>query len=402
MSSFRQYFRGQSLLFLTLSMFTGLIGAFMYPVMSYFLVEGLGAPPVYIGLYTVAVTISGLFISQWMGGLADKGLSARRMYIIAVSGLAIAIFCYAHAPNFWWVLAAGVMFMSLGNASVPQMLTLGRQWASTEDINITEFNSLIRAAISLAWIGGPPLAFTLVAWLGFSGSFYTAVAVAVISILFVVWFIPEKNLGKRTKIESERVEIPLSFWMLGGVVTCGMLANVMYSSALPLYTLKELRLPDHVPGILMGLVAGLEIPVMILASRLAKFFKKGSLMAVSFVCAMTFYIGVFYATEFWQLVVLQFANAIFYGLFAGLGLTLMQDQLPERIGFTSAFYSNAMKVGMMIGSTGTGLIAQFFSFRFAALGALAAAALGLTFLMLFKQLRKQERLQISLLSSSKV
>lgn len=54
-------------MFVGLSILTGLMGAFIHPVMSYFLVEGLNVAPMYIGLYMIAVTLSGLAISQRLG-----------------------------------------------------------------------------------------------------------------------------------------------------------------------------------------------------------------------------------------------------------------------------------------------------------------------------------------------
>ncbi|RZQ05304.1 hypothetical protein D8T65_00410 [Vibrio vulnificus] len=61
------------------------------------------------------------------------------------------------------------------------------------------------------------------------------------------------------------------------------------------------------------------------------------MLAVAFCCAIVFYLGVFFATQVWHLIALQVLNGLFNGIFAGIGLTVLQDQLPERIGFTSAF-----------------------------------------------------------------
>ena len=388
-------FKKQHVLFLVLSMLTGLIGSFVYPLMSFFIVDGLGSPPIYIGIYMVLVTLSGLVFSQWLGNLADRGMSTRNMYIIALLGMITALIIYANTNSFWWVLFAGTVFMSMGAAAIPQMLTLSRQWAGKEGVNITKFNSSIRAAISFAWIGGPPLAFTLAATLGFGGSFYLAAICAAIAIGFVLYFIPDystpgASISGNNDKKKNTAALPISFWLLGIAVALGSVSNIMYSSSLPLYTLKELALPDYSPGLLMGLVAFLEIPVMLYSARLAEHFHKAKLMVFSFVCAAIFYVSIFFATELWHFIALQFVNALFYGVYAGVGLTLMQDQLPNRIGFTSAYYSNAMKLGMMIGTSGTGLIAQFFSFRYANLGSLTAAMLAILCLVGFGILKQIE------------
>lgn len=382
-------------LFIALSILTGLIGAFVHPLMSYFLVDELTMPPMYIGLYTVSVTLSGLVLSQWFGALADRGRSARKLYLIATSGTVCALLMFINTTSFLWILFGGVVFMAVGNGTIPQMLTMSRQWAGNNKLNITLFNARIRASMSFAWMLGPPIGFMLVASIGFSSSFILAMLFAVLGMLFVVFFVPEHQPKKEEPSPEKAVQAakankaPLSFWFLGGAVVMGATSNIMYSSALPLYTLNELNLPSYTPGVLMGLVACIEIPVMLYASRLSRTIAKHHLMTLSFVFGISFYLGVFYATQLWHFVVLQAVNAIFYGLYAGIGLTLMQEQLPHRIGFTSAFYSNAMKIGMMLGSSGAGFIAQMSSFQYANIGAAFAALLGIICLFVFSQLKTQ-------------
>ena len=67
------------------------------------------------------------------------------------------------------------------------------------------------------------------------------------------------------------------------------------------------------------------------------------LLGFAFSCAILFYIGVFFAVQVWQFFVLQGVNAIFYGIFAGIGQTILQEQLPSRIGFNSAFMAMPLK-----------------------------------------------------------
>ncbi len=372
-------------------MLTGLIGSFVNPLMSLFIVEGLKSPPAYIGIYTVSVTLAGLIFSQWLGALADKGVSARKMFMIAVTGMATALLIFANAESFWTVLIAGILLFSMGNAAIPQVLTIGRQWAGRQkNMNLTQFNSGLRAAISFAWIGGPPLGYALAAGVSFDRSFYMAAFCALIAFVFALKFIPEVPSHASQSNQHNQQPTPVSFWVLGIAITLGSVGNIMYSSALPLYAIKELGFAEHTPGIFMGLVACLEIPVMLYAGKLAQTKSKVKMIGFAFVCAMSFYIGVFFATQVWHLIALQFVNALFYGVFAGIGLTILQEELPQKIGFTSAFYSNAIKVGMMLGTTGTGLIAQFYSFRYATIGSFIAAGLALSCLVLFSYLKRKE------------
>gem|GEM_PF-193608 len=386
-------------IFILLSMLTGLMGAFVNPLMSLFIIEGLQTPPVYLGVYMVAVTITGLIISQWLGGMADKGTSARKLFMVAVSGMVCALVTFANATAFWQVLLAGVLFLAMGNAAIPQMMTVARQWAGRQqNIDITSFNSRLRAAISFAWVGGPPLGYLLASGGEFSRSFFFAAACALVALIFAFKFIPDYSAKKSQHSSEPAAAASLSFWLLGLAIMLGSTGNIMYSSALPLYSITELGFAEHTPGLFMGVVALLEIPIMLYAAKLAKRYSKVSMLVVAFCCAIVFYLGVFFATQVWHLIALQVLNGLFYGIFAGIGLTVLQDQLPERIGFTSAFYTNAIKLGVMCGAGATGVIAQFHSFRFASLGSMLAVSLALGCLILFSYVKRKEQ-QPSLIQS---
>ncbi|MEO2279716.1 sugar efflux transporter [Pseudoalteromonas pernae] len=376
-------------LFIFLSLLTGLIGAFVNPLMSLFIVEGLQSPPMYLGVYTSGVTLMGIVFSQWLGSLADKGINARNLFMIAVGGMALALVMFANATSFWQVFAAGVLFLSLGNAAIPQVMTIARFWADKQaHTDITQFNSQLRAAISFAWVAGPPVGYFFAAGVAFERSFYIAAGLALLALTFAVLFIPKQSQSSSIKAHSESQSASISFWLLTGTVMFGSIANIMYFSALPLYAIKELNFASHVPGVFMGLVALGEIPVMLYAAKLSKSVSKMKLLGFAFVCAITFYIGVFFAQDVWQFAALQLINALYYGIFAGIGLTVLQDQMPRRIGFTSAVYGNAIKLGVMLGTAGTGLIAQFYSFRFATLGSVVAASIALLCLLLFNMLKQ--------------
>ena len=69
----------------------------------------------------------------------------------------------------------------------------------------------------------------------------------------------------------------------------------MYASALSLYTINELSFANNIPGIFMGMVALIEIPVMLSSAKLSKRITKTVLLGFAFSCAILFYIGVFFA-----------------------------------------------------------------------------------------------------------
>ena len=375
--------------FLLLSLLTGLTSSFVTPLMSYFLVEEINVEPIYISIYMVSVTLSGLAISQYLGYLADKGFNANRLYGLTMVCVGMAMIAFIFSEQFWHVFLAGVLFMSVGAGAVSQMLTVSGLWAKNQDIDLAAFNSKVRAAISLAWVVGPPLAFTLVAHFGFAASFSMAIACVIIATLFVVKVVPPQSAHHSTRKNALKGSLSLPFWLVGLAILAGMAGNVMYLSSMPLYVMNELGLAANLPGLMMGVVAALEIPTMLLAAKLARRYPPASIMAVAFIFGCCFYVGVYFSKSSWELLTLQILNALFYGLYAGIGLTLLQQQAPDLTGFTSAFYSNATRVGMMLGTIGAGTVAQFFSFRDATIGSLCIALFGLGVMAAFILLKRK-------------
>ena len=341
---------------------SGLAYALMFPVVSYFLVEKLQVQPWQISLYVVLSTVSGVLFSHFLGKWADRGQPPKGLYLLSTLGLLIGSSAFALATQYWQVLLVGVLFIGLGNAALPQLLTLGRHEGNQES-QPASYNAWLRAMLSLAWIGGPPLAFLVMAQWGFSTTFATSASLFFLTFALGAWVLPKTVTANRAHSDAQNQSLGPEVWWLGIAIVAGNFANLAYAIAMPIFVIKELHLPESLPGWALGLAAGLEIPFMIWAGRVAKPHSINGIIRAGLAVGFCFYLGMFLATEAWQILVLQALNGVFFGIFAGLGITIIQDQLPHRLGFATAFYSNAMRIGMVLGSLSVGLIAQFFSYQ---------------------------------------
>ncbi len=365
---------------LCLSVLVALSSAFTVPVMSYFIVDGLQAPPYCISLFSISSALCGVWYSQWLGHKTDQGWPIKRALLLALAGMAGSTLLFALTDQLWVVMVAGVSLMALGHAAMPQTLALARRFADQQTMNSGQFNALVRAKFSLAWIVGPPLAFMLVAQWGFSATFAVATGVALICCVLCWRGLPAVHRSAPTKAEEGKQPIPPQFWAYSAALFCSSVSNSLYVSSMPLYVLKELALPASTPGWAMAIAAGLEIPVMLVASRMAERWGVKRLLMGGTVAGILFYGGLFSARSVGEVLLLQFGNGLFFGLFAGLGISLIQDLLPGRIGFASAFYANTMRIGGMLGALLMGLIATWDSYRsvlLCAAGSLVIAALAL-------------------------
>ncbi|HBV38513.1 MAG TPA: MFS transporter [Erwinia sp.] len=356
---------------------TALSYAFILPVMSTFLVEGLKAQPTFITLYSIGFATSGIVFNQWMGKMVDQGHSNKKLFICSLIAIFLSALAFLLCHNAWQALLTGLFLMGPGNASVPLLLSMIRHYSVNAGENATRLNSQMRAGVSLVWIAGPALAFIMADAFGFRFNFIASALLAGCVIIYSVFMLDPAQVQpvKSAVKEVGRRAVPAVVWLLGGVIVLSNLANHLYITAMPLYILREIKLPGYFPGLLLGMTALLEIPVMLIASGLSERYGKFKVMLAGFCFGLVYYSLLQLADSMVTLLLLQCFNALFYGVFVGLGVTIIQEALPEKRGFSSAFYSNSMRVGMMLGTSLAGILAQLYSFRVALLAPVASISL---------------------------
>ncbi|NRB77073.1 MAG: sugar efflux transporter [Saccharospirillaceae bacterium] len=356
------------------SIMTGSTFAFIVPVMSYFFLDekgnGLHAKPLDFLIYLISITVLGTICNQTMGRFADKGFSAKWIYMFSIGCSALATLFYANTHSINVVFIMGGLFIALGSAAIPQLFTLSRQYADQTNINVGQFNSVLRAAFAAGWVIGASFAYELIARVGFSGAFYGASIVSCLAVIVAFFVLPTYHKSKDARLNGKPEHIPIGFWMLAALMVVGNVANNIYLLSIPLIITNELHLSESLPGKLFSLVAILEIPFMLYSAKLANKYNRYHLVIFSFVLAFCFYVGVYFSTQAWQFMVLQIFNAGFIGIFAGLGISIVQDQLPKYVGFTSAIYTNTLRIGSTLGALGIFISGEYFTYQSAVIGSM--------------------------------
>lgn len=356
---------------------TALAFALILPVMTLYLVNGLNVEPGLIGVYTVITSGMTVLFSQKITGFIDKGVSAKLLVVLSLCGIVAASAGFALSRNFWHVLIVGCVIMPLASSSIPVILTIIRRYADSTGKSSTKLNSQMRSSVSLLWVVGPPIAFFSVDRLGFRSNFYLSAFVALMVILLVLWQLKEPQAptyDNDAANKSKAPALPKEVWLLGTIMLMANMSNSIYVTSMPLFLTRDMGLSTAYPGMLLGMTAAVEIPVMLLAASWSQKFGKLPMMRIGYVFGMLFYVGMFFTDHLGICIALQLLNGLFFGIFVGLGVTIMQDYAPKTIGKASAFYTNAMLVGTMLGTSAMGVISQYFGFK---------APLVLSFVVLF-------------------
>ena len=350
--------------FLLIAFLTGIASAFQTPTLSLFLSQEINASPFFVGLFYSANAIIGIILSQILAKYSDRHDDRRKIMIycclIAVAGCLL----FAYNRNYYVLILLGTTLLGLGSASNPQSFALAREYAESNGKEAVMFTTIMRTQISLAWIVGPPLSFFIALNWGFDYMYLVAgsaflLCAGVSRLLPKVS--PQRAAQKLQVLANTAPRQSVIYLFIANLLlwTC----NSMYLINMPLFVINELHLDKELAGTLMGTAAGLEIPVMIIAGYLTQYFGKKSLMLLAMFAGFIFYIGMLFATQTWQLLILQGFNAVLIGIVATIGMLYFQDLMPNQMGSATTLFSNATKASWIIGGPIAGAIAEIWHYH---------------------------------------
>jgi SET family sugar efflux transporter-like MFS transporter len=245
----------------------------------------------------------------------------------------------------------------------------------------------LRMLLSVAWVAGPPLSAFLLGGIGFSGLFTaTAVGFAAVLAVVVIWLAdppgsapepgcapapgsvsgsaagsersrPAASRGRARLLRARRWALRPRRWALRspGTVTLTMLAFVLLQSAaalgllaLPLFLSVDLHGRVKDAGVVLGLCAALEIPLMLLFGALASRWQLRHLVLVGAGFGVAYYAVVAMTGSVWQVAAAQVLNASFISAATGLGISYFQDLLPGYPGRATTMFTNSNRISAML------------------------------------------------------
>lgn len=349
------------LAFMVVTFMIGVAGALQAPVLSLFLTREVQARPFWVGLFFTINAIAGIVISLLVAKRSDNRGDRRKLILFCCAIALLNALLFAFNRHYLTLITFGVLLSALASVSMPQIFALAREYADRSAHEVVMFSSIMRAQLSLAWVIGPPLSFSLALNYGFVTLFLVAALLFLVCIL-LIWLTlpsvprvvqsPEVVLTQLSAWKDPHVRLlflaSMSMW------TC----STMYIIDMPLYISTTLGLPENLAGLLMGTAAGLEIPIMLLAGYYAKRLGKRKLMLIAVVAGVLFYLGLVLFQSRTALMVLQLFNAIFIGIIAGIGMLWFQELMPGRPGAATTLFSNTISTGMILAGLIQGAVSE--------------------------------------------
>ena len=300
-----------------------------------------------LAVYNAGGFVASLLIPAW----ADR----RRSYLQVMLGCGALTIALAGALAAVTTLPlATIALVVLGG---PAGLGTTMLFAHLRD-NGASTSSIVntRAIVSVAWMGGPPLATLIIGWAGSSGILAALVVIAILNIATTAAMMAHRQ--KQTEHDPAATPTPRNANQLppkGKAATLLILAafvlfqatNATAMTFLTIYVTETVGLPILWAGITLGLAAALEVPALIIVGRLGDRVSHLALVAVGAIAGVAYYLGLAAVTEPVLLLALQLLNAISFAAISGIGLALFQDLIPGA-GLSTGLYMNTRRIGSIV------------------------------------------------------
>jgi SET family sugar efflux transporter-like MFS transporter len=298
-----------------------------------------------------------------------------------VSG-ALAWTLFALLRDYWLLLLVAVTLWAVASSQMPQVFAYARQLLErSRSAKAPLVMSGLRMTMSIAWVGGPPLGALLIVVGGFDGLFLASAAIYAVAVVVTVVWLPElgpspapaPDVRQQPGLRREIVLAALAFVLLQGATSVGV-------AAMPLFVTENLGGTTGDAGLVLGLCAALEIPLMLGFGALAIRFNHRVLVLAGGAVALAYYTIMLLTDATWQVMAAQVLHAVVISAVMGVGISYFQDLAPDRPGYASTLYTNTNKTSAMLSGPLLGL-AQHFGFRTAYGMGLVMSVLGLALLL---------------------
>ncbi|MUK43000.1 MFS transporter [Aliivibrio fischeri] len=385
-----------SLLFIFTAFITGLCSAFFYPLSSLFIVEELDASPMMLSLYMTLAVSSSVIVSQFIAKRSDTHWNRKTILMISLASYLILVASFTVIRDYWLAITMAVVFGSVSGASFGQLFALGREYGDRHVANSTSFLATMRAGLAIAWVFGPPAAFMLKAQFGFSAAFAVSAITVSVAILIIAKFIPDNVVTKeeRTAAITEHKPLGRMVILYCFIIVCAFSANNLYITSMPLYLSQELQVDVSWLGLMFGVAAACEIPVMLSAGKMAEKMGTTRVMTLGVISGAMFFLVMLSSTSFTSMLIAQILNGFFIGVCATLGMVALQDMMKDRLGTASTLFSNMLNISVLVSSVLVGVVGELYNYYSALYLCFIGAIIAAVLLIVFEVLEKKQKVKI--------
>jgi SET family sugar efflux transporter-like MFS transporter len=369
----------------------GLTSAFIAPFGSLWATQEIGMSSELLGTFMTINSLSAIVISTLFGRWSDSHLPRRSLLLLGACAGALANLGYAFVRDPLGLILIGSSLLGLASMNFAQLFAhvreeLGRPEHAGADAPF--LMGVLRACYALAWMVGPNLGAWIKGRVGYPGLFLTTASFFLLLALFVALFVAHRARAGANAADAAgsslralgvegaaRAAEPMSGpsaegrFAAWGLTEPGVLLHaVAFGAMFAAFTLNTLNLPlfltqklgetERAVGAAFAISPLFEMLFMIGFGYLAARGHQRRVILLGTSAAVCYFLALRLVGAAWQVYPLQILNAAAVAVVTSVAIPFFQDLLPRRAGIATSLYSNALKVGSLVGFMAFGLLAS--------------------------------------------
>ncbi len=367
----------------------GAMNSLIVPVLPIFLVQAISAPlyaPIVLVTTSAAV---GIVVNIAIGFLSDRWLSRRRIVAFAEIWLICGALAMAAVKSYAGAILISAVFMCLYLLPSSQLFALAGTVSAGSD-RLSKIG-LFRAGYIIGWMIGPAIGGLLMAAdLPLRHVFLIQAAGygILLALLPLLGEEPADGLAGKRSTQTPRAAIqglsglfpltlPRSLVVVLVALCSMMMGDTLRITLLPLVLDVRLMAEPWQTGLAMSIVPIMEIPALLGLTVVARFYGEKTALIVGALAGAVFYFGIDLTVAVWPAYVFSALYALLPTAVFGVGMSLAQDMLPNRLGLVTSLLFATQQIAIVVGGglsiaiiNGFGLHGPFLVFGFLCLLAL--------------------------------
>ena len=369
------------------------------PQIALFLVNDLHVSLATAGFYYLT-NITAPVVGYFIGARSDR--TGRRLGLFRICALAgfVGWLVIAVATQAWVPFVISTLILAVAGAGSSLLFA-----AIHDDLKATQSPvsdsviSIVRMALTAGWIIGPVLGALL------ATAFSPRIMFAATAVCFLAQIVPMSLPGVRPQRNTEPAPVTppmrpirrqklramyplLAFTGLYILVYAGEPIKYGY---LPIYMHDDLRLPSAISGAVIGIQPLIELILMPIAAVVARRTGKMRLMVLGAALGVGANLCFAFAGNAAGMFAGQVLMGGVWGIFAGLGIIVAQQLLPQAVATASAVFMSSTAVASAVGGLSGGLGVSTFGLPYVFLAPAVYSFLATIGLAVMSQTRRRRR-----------
>jgi SET family sugar efflux transporter-like MFS transporter len=306
-----------------------------------------------------AISLSTL-IARW----SDSRYSRRTLLFAGSAAGALGNFGYGNVHDPLWLAVIGSTFLGIASINFAQLFAHVRDELARpeyEGANVPLAMGALRACYALAWTVGPIAGAAIMGRFGYRGIFVSASLLLLVFAGFVFLFV-----AHRPHAIMAQAERPKLSWGLDRpvVVVHGLAFALMFAALtlntmnLPLLLTEQLGGAEKQVGAAFAISPAFEMLFMLGFGHLAAGGHQHGVIRFGLLAAVGYFLALRLVSAPFHVYPLQILNAAAVAVTTSVAIPFFQDLLPRQAGVATSLYSNALKVGGLIGFLTFGALAS--------------------------------------------